>query len=210
MYIKIYFNNKPLFLCDNIDQLLHSLIHKEDTIFIDELNTHAIKTMIYEMQLKNINSGVFYHNNLEELKKAFYKKCKFIKAAGGFVLNEKNEMLFIYRHNKWDLPKGKFMKNESPEICAVREVQEETGLINLIAISYLTTTYHTYQEGTQLVLKETEWFRMKAVGKQNLVPQLEESITKIEWVKKNAIAELAQKSYPSIHDVIEAGLKIDA
>ena len=66
---KIYFNDKPLFLCDDIDETIQPFIHHDDTVFIDELNTHAIKTMIHEMQLPNVHAGVYFHTDLDELKK---------------------------------------------------------------------------------------------------------------------------------------------
>ena len=40
-------------------------------------------------------------------------------------------MLFIYRFNKWDLPKGKLNKGEKKQDCAIREVEEECGICNL-------------------------------------------------------------------------------
>ena len=49
-------------------------MHHDDAVFIDELDTHTVKSMIYEMQLEKIHAGVFFHPNLEELKKTFFKK----------------------------------------------------------------------------------------------------------------------------------------
>ncbi len=62
------------------------------------------------------------------MKKAFFKHFIIIQAAGGLVKNEQNEILFIFRRGKWDLPKGKNDGDEIPRECAVREVKEETGL----------------------------------------------------------------------------------
>ncbi len=104
MYIKIYFGDKPLFLCDNIDAVIEPYVHHDDAVFIDELNAHAVKAMIHEMQLEKIHAGVFFHGKLEELKKAFFKKFTIVQAAGGMVKNEKNETLLIFRRGKWDLP----------------------------------------------------------------------------------------------------------
>ena len=60
MYIKIYFNNKPLFLCDSVDEVIEPYLHHDDAIFIDELNQHTVKTMIHEMQLEKVHAGVFF------------------------------------------------------------------------------------------------------------------------------------------------------
>lgn len=204
MHIKIYFNEKPLFLCDAIDNTIEPFLHHDDAVFIDELNNHTIKTIIYEMQLDSIHAAVFYHPDLEELKTAFWKKFKLIQAAGGLVLNENNEVLMIHRRGFWDLPKGKLDKNESIAECAVREVKEETGLTKVKLGKHLINTYHTYHEGTKFILKESIWYLMKAEGNQILVPQTEENITAIGWKTFREASQLLSKSYPSIKDIFEA------
>lgn len=205
MYIKIFFNDKPLFLCDDVNAELQPYVHHDDAVFIDELNLHTVKSMIHEMQDASIHAGVFFHRDLEELKTMFFKKFTPVKAAGGFVLNENKEILMMFRRGKWDLPKGKMDKKESFEECAIRETEEETGLKNITLISPLITTYHTYHEGTRYILKETKWFRMKVNGEQKLTPQAEEQITKLEWVGKNNLKNYMQNSFPSVKDVLEAG-----
>src|SRR5688572_21973426 len=107
MHIKIFFGDKPLFLCDAVNETIQPFIHHDDAIFIDELNSHTVKTMIHEMEQPQIHAGVFYHPSLEELTKAFFKKFTLIKAAGGLVRNESGELLLIFRRGKWDMPKGK-------------------------------------------------------------------------------------------------------
>jgi 8-oxo-dGTP pyrophosphatase MutT (NUDIX family) len=203
MYIKIYFNDKPLFLCDTIDDMLQPFIHHDDTIFIDELNTHTVKTMIHEMQLEKVHTGVFYHPDLEELKKAFYKKFTIVIAAGGLVENEKSDILLIFRRGKWDLPKGKLDIGEKLEECAVREVEEETGLRNVKLTTPLTITYHTYYEGARFILKESHWFKMNVFGKQDLIPQAEEDIHDIRWVNPVELNEYMKNSFPSVIDVLK-------
>src|SRR5687768_14991694 len=50
---------------------------------------------------------------LEKLKKHFY----YIEAAGGLI-EKNNSWLFIRRHNRWDLPKGKLEEDEKPTHAA--------------------------------------------------------------------------------------------
>ena len=78
MHQIIYFDDRPLYLCDEIDEIVEPLIHHDDTVFIDELNTHTIKTIIHEMQLEKVKAGVFFHPSLSELYKAFKKKFTLI------------------------------------------------------------------------------------------------------------------------------------
>ncbi|HRF20061.1 MAG TPA: NUDIX hydrolase, partial [Chitinophagaceae bacterium] len=85
MYIKVYFDDKPLFLCDKIDEVIEPFIHHDDAIFIDELNSHTIKTIIHEMQQSQVHAGVFFHSDLDALKQAFFKKFTLVTAAGGLV-----------------------------------------------------------------------------------------------------------------------------
>ena len=205
MFIKIYFDDKPLFLCDNVDATLQPYIHHDDAVFIDELNLHTVKSMIHEMQDPSIHAGVFFHKDLKELKDAFFKKFTLIKAAGGFVLNGNKEVLMMFRRGKWDLPKGKMDKKESFEDCALRETEEETGLKKIKLTSPIIITYHTYHEGSKFVLKETRWFAMEASSEQKLLPQAAEQITKLEWVEKNDLKKYLQNSFPLINDVLEAG-----
>jgi len=205
MFIKIYFNDKPLFLCDAVDETIQPYLHHDDAVFIDELNTHTIKTMIHEMQVSKVHAGVFYHPNLEELKKAFFKKFTTVLAAGGLVENEKKEWLLIFRRGKWDLPKGKLDKGEKLEDCAIREVEEETGLKNIKLLSPLILTYHVYYEGSRFILKESQWFRMKVSGDQSFHPQTEEDITAIKWVKKGELEKYYKDSFPLVVEVLNLG-----
>jgi 8-oxo-dGTP pyrophosphatase MutT (NUDIX family) len=206
MYIKIYFNDKPLFLCDEPDATIEPFRHHDDAIFIDEFSVPAINSMIHEMELQKIHAGIFLHSNLAELKKAFWKKFTIIQAAGGLVSNKNDEILMIFRRGKWDLPKGKLDKGETLEQCAVREVEEETGLRNIALQKALLTTYHTYHESGKFILKESHWYTMTISDKQPLVPQAEEDIAEARWVKKTQLPELMNNTFPSIKDVLAAGI----
>ncbi|MDR6340269.1 8-oxo-dGTP pyrophosphatase MutT (NUDIX family) [Filimonas zeae] len=127
---------------------------------------------------------------------------KKIIAAGGLVTNDQGDLLMIYRRGKWDLPKGKQDDGESIAACAVREVEEETGLKQVILGDSLGITLHTYEQDGVEIEKETHWFKMLAPGVQQLVPQTEEDIEKIEWANKAALKTYLQNTYANIAEIV--------
>ena len=203
MYIKIYFNDKPVFLCNEIDEELNEILHHPDAVFIDEVSGPAIKSLLHEIKKEEFHAGVLLHSDLEALKHAFFKHFELIEAAGGIVQNDKKEILFIYRLDKWDLPKGKVEEGENFEECAVREVEEETGVTNIELKNKAGETYHTYNAFGKHFLKISHWYYMTCPKAQNLVPQTEENITEIKWVKTKDIKEPMANTYPSIKDILE-------
>jgi 8-oxo-dGTP pyrophosphatase MutT (NUDIX family) len=205
---KIYFNNKPLFITSEITKELAELLHHEETVLIDEFNVHTVKAMLHEMEAQKIHAGVFLHDDVEAVMKAFKKKFVLIKAAGGLIHTKDDDLLLIFRRGKWDLPKGKLDDGEDLETCAVREVNEETGLENVKIEKPLCITYHTYYQEGKHILKESHWFLMKAKKQTNLLPQLEENIDKCEWVPIGQLSIYMENTHASILDVVNAGVKL--
>lgn len=202
MYIKIYFNDKPLFLCDEMTPEIKEYAHHDDAVMIDEFSHPAVNSMIHEMRQPKIHAGIFVHKDLEELRKAFWKKFQLVLAGGGLVRNGEEKYLFMFRRGVWDLPKGKLDPGETIEHCAIREVMEETGIEGVILDGPLLITYHTYDESGKHILKETHWFRMVAPAPGLLTPQLEEQITELRWVDKEGMKVLLRNTFPSIRDVV--------
>jgi 8-oxo-dGTP pyrophosphatase MutT (NUDIX family) len=132
-----------------------------------------------------------------------------IIAAGGIVMNPKQEILWIFRRGFWDLPKGKLDPGETIPQCALREVEEETGLTQIQLNEIITITYHDYFDNylnTQ-VTKETHWYKMSIQDLQNGIPQTEEDIEKMEWFSLDALGIPMQHTYENIKLVIAAYLK---
>lgn len=129
-----------------------------------------------------------------------------IIAAGGLVINEKKEILLIYRRKHWDLPKGKLDEGETIEQCAVREVKEEVGLNDVTLKSFLCKTYHIYFDKwiNEEVEKETWWYLMNASVNEKLIAQTEEDIEKVIWANETMQKECLLKTYPSILEVINS------
>lgn len=135
--------------------------------------------------------------------KEFQKYFKIIRAAGGIVSNKNNEKLFIYRLDKWDLPKGKIEKGEEIKVAAVREIEEECGITDLTILKQLQDTYHVYSFKDQLILKQTYWFELTSSYSGELVPQLEEDITKVEWLTDADIEnKVLANTYASIKELL--------
>ena len=161
--------------------------------------------------LKIVYTWVLNHKN-----KFFYVPCKdakvflrtvaknvtLIEAAGGLVKNENDDYLFIYRNNKWDLPKGKIEKEERVKDAAVREVEEECGIKVSALGGKICKTYHSYIYKGDVVLKKTHWFNMKCKGQLKLKPQKEEGITDVRWFKKGHLDPIVANTYPLIIDVL--------
>ena len=149
------------------------------------------------IKVKKYKKIFLYHKKLKKLLPLFFEKIKVIKAGGGIVKNSLNQILFIYRRNKWDLPKGKMDAGESIDQTAIREVLEETGAKGLEIINLNAVTYHVFKNDNKFFLKETTWYNMKANNSSNLIPEEKEGITKVVWKNK---AEILNKKniYPNI------------
>ena len=131
-----------------------------------------------------------------------------IIAAGGIVMNPNHEILWIYRRGFWDLPKGKLDPNETIENCAIREVMEETGINHLVLGKLILTTTHQYHDKylNEEVEKTTYWYQMSTDKLQAGIPQTEEDIEAVAWVKQADLAPYLAKTYDNIKKVMEAFL----
>ena len=132
-----------------------------------------------------------------DLKKAF----KTIEAAGGVVRNDSGQTLFIFRHETWDLPKGKLDPGETPDQAALREVEEECGFNSLELLNFIQHTYHIYEEKERHVLKTTHWYSMHS-NQTRLEPQMEEGITALRWLRRDQMDLVFRNTYPNIRLLI--------
>ena len=131
---------------------------------------------------------------------------KQIIAAGGLVTNPQGEILWIFRRGFWDLPKGKLDEGETIQTCAIREVQEETGLEHIQLHDLLKFTNHLYFDTylKEEVVKRTYWFHMTIAKMQTGTPQTNEDIEKIEWHSLVKAKHCLEQTYPTILEVIES------
>ncbi len=128
-------------------------------------------------------------------------KFDIIHAGGGLVYNDEGCVLMIFRRGKWDLPKGKLDPGETIEQCAVRELEEETGIEMLTIVNKITETWHIYNLKGKTVLKCTTWFKMTSTDKKTLIPQAIEDILEVHWVAPKDLAPYLGNTYQAIKDV---------
>lgn len=199
---KVFFNQKPLILTNEIQ----GFSDDEPLLFIK----YTSVAQIIKALKSSKNRKVFlYHKDIDKLWKSFRKKFPVVEAAGGLVQRTDNKLLFIFRNNKWDLPKGGVEKKELIIEAAQREVTEETGVSDLIVQKQLSETFHIFKKGKRFRLKKTYWFKMSTSYMGKTEPQTEEGINKTEWVSKEKIDEILNDAFENIRIIVLEVLKSD-
>lgn len=186
----IYVGDKPIILTDKVE--------KETNFKSFLLKSVNIGKVIKLLNTTDLEAVHLVHHNSDKLLKHFLKLLPNVVAGGGKVYNAKNEVLFIYRNSKWDLPKGKVEQEESIEETAIREVEEETGVKGLKITQPLSTTYHIFKRNGKHKIKITYWFEMKTKFDGKLYPQEKEGITQVEWLDDKASQKALENSYANI------------
>ena len=194
MEITLYLEDREMILTDNLQDNTN-LFHYDFTV---------IPALISKIIKNNLGKVYLFHPNPAGALKDIQKYFDVIEAAGGIVLNENNEVLFIYRRGVWDLPKGKMESGENAEDTAVREVKEECGLESVELSAYLTDTYHIFRESGRRKLKITHWYLMKASSNAAISPQTIEGIEKVAWLSADKLTiNPDNKIYLSIKHLLE-------
>lgn len=158
--------------------------------------------MITQFESSGINSYCVCCDDPDALFSVFSGFYHIIEAAGGIVKHPSGKYLFIKRFGKWDLPKGKIEKNESPDSAALREVMEECGIQSLRITGQLPSTYHTYKLEGNRILKKTWWFSMEYSNALVTIPQTEEGITEATWLVPSQFDMVLGNTYRSIAELI--------
>lgn len=194
---KIHFENRFMTISPEPDRLQkYGLFHK----FYD---TAELYKLISEFQEdKSINSVNIYGTNITHLWKIFRIYFTEVSAAGGLVRHTTGKYLFIEKKGRLDLPKGHIEAGEEPEHCALREVSEECGIKGHRIIKRLVPSYHTYSWEGISYLKKTHWFMMEYSGEMLTEPQVEEGITKVQWLFPDEINAIKGNAWLSLMDII--------
>jgi 8-oxo-dGTP pyrophosphatase MutT (NUDIX family) len=126
-------------------------------------------------------------------------------SAGGVVFRRAAEVTYFLLirdpYENWGLPKGHVERGESPAETAVREVMEETGILELELRHPLETIDWFFREGPDLIHKYCHFFLMETSAEATQ-PQLEEGITECVWLPLDEA--LQTLTYDNARSVLEA------
>lgn len=104
-----------------------------------------------------------------------------VRAAGGIVWRLAEgavEVLLVHRprYDDWSFPKGKCDQGETDEACAVREVEEETGMRCALGHELPSASYNDNKGRPKLV----RYWEMAAVEGREFVPNHE--VDELVWL----------------------------
>ena len=194
---KVFFNQKPIFLTTE-------LVLQTDRTPVMFIKFSSPENIVKALKSKKTDCLYLYHQKEDKLWMHFLRHFPIIEAAGGLVRHQDGRFLFIFRNDKWDLPKGRIEKNEPIRIAAVREVEEETGVDGLEIVKPLIETFHVFNRNGKYKLKKTFWFEMKTASTVTLTPQLNEGIEQAVWVLEKEISQKFENAYENIKQVYQS------
>lgn len=204
---KVFIENTPLYFVESTKDL------PKDTFFLfNALDKKQLRSIedTYKSKKNKLIFGIVSNDPLKSLLKSF-SHYTIIEAAGGIVEKKKNgQLLFIKRNGFWDIPKGKLEKKEGILEGAKREIEEECGISNLIENGKICETYHTYSEKGKEILKKTFWFSFYYKGKEKLIAQTEEGITKVKWFEADNLFKVRKNTFASIAEVLNNFVELNA
>lgn len=124
-------------------------------------------------------------------------------SSGGVVYRERDgAMQFLLikdPYDNWGLPKGHLEGGETPVEAAIREVAEETGLMELRVVMQLPTIDWYFKDQGRLVHKFCHFFLLECAAGE-ATPQLDEGISECAW--KSIDEALATVTYANAREVL--------
>lgn len=197
---KVYFNDSYLLLTSDSPQINKnfSKVLSNDT---ETSNFLRQPDVLFDGQTNGNILAIC--NKPGEMLCNFMEQVEIVIAGGGLVKNEHDELLLIHRRGKWDMAKGKIEMKEDIMAGALREVEEETGVKIETVEDKPIHTYHAYTLKGKRCLKETCWYHMQARAGQNKpVPQTEEGIDEVRWVKKTDLHQYQNGCFLLVWDLM--------
>lgn len=198
---KVHFENRFILISPEPDRL------QKYGLFVKFSDTDELYRIIADFQNDTKKPSInIYGPDIKHIWKIFRIYFTEVGAAGGLVRHTSGRFLFIEKLGKLDLPKGHIEPKEEPETCALREVSEEAGINGHTIVKELMPTYHTYTLGGISYLKKTHWFLMNYDGEMITEPQIQEGITKVEWLLPDELSRIKSTAWHSLMDMINTSI----
>lgn len=195
---KIYFEKRCIIICPPDEQTLSD----PNAVLYNIGTNEDISTLVELFETSDTLARIYIPaENIEDTYRMICSEFVEVNAGGGLVSNRRGDFLLISRNGLWDLPKGHQDPGEDISVTALREVQEETGIDQLIPRGLICVTDHCYRRDGKWHLKHTWWYDMLYTDPTDLTPQREEDITKAAWVAKSSLPPYLLNTYPSILEV---------
>ncbi len=195
---KVFIDNTPLYIVEEVREFL------PNAVYIHSENILSIQEAIFSFAKKVELSHPIYIVSVkpEATMTKLFDGFDYIEAAGGIVQRE-NQFLFIKRNGLWDIPKGKLDEGEDSDVGAIREIEEECGIVGPVIDHLITITYHTYKLKNKPKIKKTFWYALNYDGPKETKAQENEGITKVKWFKQSEFDKIRAKTFESILDVLD-------
>ena len=195
---KIYFEKRCILICTPEDQILSDPNIVQFRLG-DSQDIHSLVGMVETSE--SLHRVCIPTSDTEDTYRKICAEFLEVNAGCGLVSNRRGDYLLISRGGLWDLPKGHQDPGEDIATTAVREVQEETGINDLLLRDLICITDHCYRRNGIWHLKHTWWYDMLHTDPSDLTPQTEEDIAKAAWVAKSSLPPYLTNTYPSIQEV---------
>ncbi|MBQ3353840.1 MAG: NUDIX domain-containing protein [Bacteroidales bacterium] len=201
---KIFYEQRALIFpnIDEKDLILDATAQQSESYEVEKIHNFLRQWLVVNLT----DDVVIDHVSPEVLSAALCRTFYMAPAAGGVVVQE-GQFAAIQRHGIPDLPKGHVEEGEDIATAAIREVEEETGLMGLKIIRQLPSSWHCYLYEDEWRLKQTSWFLMTADDTSHTNPQTDEDITEVTFLSEYDLEWFLKNTYRSIAETLESELK---
>ena len=201
---KIFYEQRALIFpnIDEKDLVLDTTAQQSESYEVEKIHNFLRQWLVVNLT----DDVVIDHVSPEVLSAALCRTFYMAPAAGGVVVQE-GQFAAIQRHGIPDLPKGHVEEGEDIATAAIREVEEETGLMGLKIIRQLPSSWHCYLYEDEWRLKQTSWFLMTADDTSHTNPQTDEDITEVTFLSEYDLEWFLKNTYRSIAETLESELK---
>lgn len=121
------------------------------------------------------------------------------ESCGAVIYHGEAYLLLHYDAGHWDFPKGNREQGETKKETALREIEEETGITDLVFNDFEKTIHYVYRRDTQTIFKEVTFFLAESKEKKVTLSWEHQGFQWLSYEKA-----LDTLTYESARDVLQA------